>query len=654
MHHSRDKSSNAHRFVPAESPHRVAAREWGVRSVSAVGTWAHRLAGSRSRGRFGILMYHRIAEEVPGLPRPTINVPPAQFRRQIQGLRRRGFVFWPLQRVLALAAAGHRIPPYVTVLTLDDGFEGVHQHAWPVLRHLRVPATIFLASAYLGSQEPFPFDHWGRRFRDQAPPACYRPLSLSQCHELAACEWIDLGAHTHSHEDFRLRPDEFRDDLGTNVQFIREQFGRTNVTFAFPYGTPTQGFAAPELIAAAQDVGVLCGLTTESELVDPTTSPFAWGRLNVLPWDDAASLAAKLGGWYDWAPRWKNRLLDRPTTVAAGQAPRGRRCARLQPHRTDCTPSVQLSVIVPTRNRAPWLGEALRSLATQRTNGCFTFEIIVVNNASHDETATVVQQFAATSAVPVRYFQQSRRGDAPTRNRGVAEAEGTWLAFFDDDQLAEPDWLLELWRAAELTGGLIVGGPVRLDLPSRELQSLGPWCRQALREIELYPELHPYLGHQLPGTGNALVARRVFDAVGRFDESFASGGSDYDFFKRARAAGFDLWYAPQAAIRHRVDPRRLTAEYLRRDAMSGGAEHASYFDHQQHGLAGLLLGAMARAGQALLIHLPLLALASLRRDQQCRIGCWTRLWRTAGYLRRTAAIVAAADRPHDQAAPSFE
>jgi hypothetical protein len=175
-----------------------------------------------------------------------------------------------------------------------------------------------------------------------------------------------------------------------------------------------------------------------------------------------------------------------------------------------------------------------------------------------------------------------------------------------------------------------------------------------LRETELYSELHPYLARRLPGGGNALVARRVFDEIGKFDETFVSGGSDCDFFTRAREAGLDLWYTPRAVIRHRVDPRRLTAQYVRREALSGGAEHASYFDYQRHGLTRLLTGAVARAGQSLLLHLPLLALASLRRDQHRRIGCWARLWRTEGYLRRTVAIVTAANDTRGREDPGAE
>ncbi|MDA1016271.1 MAG: polysaccharide deacetylase family protein, partial [Planctomycetota bacterium] len=129
--------------------------------MSGFGAAACRMVGPRVGGQFGILLYHRIADEVSAVERPSINVPPRQFERQIRGLVQAGFVFWPLSRVLENAARGECVPPYVVVLTFDDGFEGVYLNAWPVLRELNVPATVFLATAYLGSEQPFPFDHWG-------------------------------------------------------------------------------------------------------------------------------------------------------------------------------------------------------------------------------------------------------------------------------------------------------------------------------------------------------------------------------------------------------------------------------------------------------------------------------------------------------------
>ena len=625
-------------LAPADISLRRTVSDWGIRGVSAFGAAACRLAGPRVDGQFGILLYHRIADEVAGTCRPSMNVPPREFERQIRGLVQSGFVFWPLRRVLAHVARGERIPPYVVVLTFDDGFEGVYLNAWPVLRELNVPATIFLATAYVGSEQPFPFDRWGQRHFRSIPSSAYRPMNLAQCRELAASGLIEFGAHTHTHDDFRDRPVAFREDLQTNIDVLKELFGSEDVTFAFPYGTPYLGFADAALTKVAREVGTRCGLTTRGSLIQPDDSPFSWGRFTVFPWDNASTLAAKLGGWYSWAPELKNRLLGRSTPspaklTTAASAPCVPRTANSQPHDRP-----KISVIVPTFNRAGWLADALASLSRLQTDDRFEVEVVVCDNASTDETARVVASAADSSSIPIHYCCQSKPGDAPTRNRAIREASGEWLAFFDDDQLAPENWLSELFSAASKTSGAIVGGGVQLDLTTEQRLEFGGYLREALRETDLYPRLQPYLRQALPGTGNALVARSVFESIGGFDESFVSGGSDHDFFARARAAGFALWYTPDAVIRHRVDPRRLSTEHLRRDSISGGAGYAEQFDYKRRGLNWMIGCGLARIAQGLFVHGPWLLAAWLRHDRGQVLGRRIRLWRTEGYLRKCVAL----------------
>jgi peptidoglycan/xylan/chitin deacetylase (PgdA/CDA1 family) len=236
------------------------------------------------------------------------NLTPERFREHLTGLLRRGFRFWSLHQVLESRAAGQEVPGRAVVVTFDDGYESVYTEALPVLRELHVPATVFVNSAYLDRDDPFPTDGWGLAFRDRAPLASYRPLTLEQCRELLRSGLVELGAHTHTHQDLRDRPREFREDLQTNLDFLREHFQVRDVTFAFPYGSPHLGFASAPLRAAAREVGVLCALTTEPVLVRVQSDPFEWGRFNAFSWDTSATLAAKLNGWYSWAPKLRQRL----------------------------------------------------------------------------------------------------------------------------------------------------------------------------------------------------------------------------------------------------------------------------------------------------------------------------------------------------------
>ena len=299
-----------------------------------------------------------------------------------------------------------------------------------------------------------------------------------------------------------------------------------------------------------------------------------------------------------------------------------------------------ISVVIPTYNRSDMLGDALQSLFCQETGGEFSYEIVVVDNASTDATEMVVQQAALESPVPVRYLYHDIQGDGPSRNRAVAETDGDWLAFFDDDQLAAPDWLRKLLHAALETGAPVIGGAVHLHLPQDVLDRLGPFVRRtSFRETDHSRLAHRFKGKQLPGCANALVARRVFETVGTFDEGMVWGGSDSDFFLRARNAGMALNYTPDAIIRHRIPLKRLTPEYFRWDAQQG-CDSLACHDLKYKGRVKLVFICFARIAQALLQLLPGLAWARLRNNEGDILDYKVRLWRTVGYVRRTLALLA--------------
>jgi peptidoglycan/xylan/chitin deacetylase (PgdA/CDA1 family) len=252
--------------------------------------------GTRLKDAFGILTYHRIATPTGTREQPTWNVPPALFREQLAGLLACGYQAWPLQKVLEYRRAGNPVPRKTFVVTFDDGYESVYRHAWPVLRELNIPATIFLATAYLDSDGPFPFDDWTLAGSAEVSADSWRPLSTSQCLEMCGDRLVELGTHTHTHETFRGRPEALRQDLLASLDVLRVRFGISPATFAFPFG-----ICGPELSQAAKDAGVLCSLTTQSELVTRNADPFSWGRFNANANDTARTLAAKLDGWYSLA-----------------------------------------------------------------------------------------------------------------------------------------------------------------------------------------------------------------------------------------------------------------------------------------------------------------------------------------------------------------
>ncbi|MFN0018650.1 MAG: polysaccharide deacetylase family protein [Pirellulaceae bacterium] len=268
------------------------------------------LLGGRGKDRFGILMYHRVTESIPGVAEPTWNVTPSRFEMQLSGLLACGFEAWPLLRALESHQAGKPIPRRVFVVTFDDGYKCVYQRAWPILQKLNIPATIFLSTAYLDAAEPSPADDWMAAGEANVPTDSWRILTTDQCREMQASGLIELAAHTHTHGDFRDRPDDLAMDLEQNRKELKERFGIQQPTFAFPFGVERDGFAGGVMSEIAREAGFQCALSTEPDLILRNQDPFSWGRFPAEQHDTAVTLAAKLGGWTS-ALRGMKRALQR-------------------------------------------------------------------------------------------------------------------------------------------------------------------------------------------------------------------------------------------------------------------------------------------------------------------------------------------------------
>ncbi|MGB7730546.1 MAG: glycosyltransferase family A protein, partial [Candidatus Acidiferrum sp.] len=95
----------------------------------------------------------------------------------------------------------------------------------------------------------------------------------------------------------------------------------------------------------------------------------------------------------------------------------------------------KVSVIIPTYERAEKVQRAIESVLGQTVTD---FEVIVVDDGSSDGTGNVL---AEKFGDRIRYYAQTNQGVSVTRNRGVQEARGEWVAFLDSDDLWEKDKL---------------------------------------------------------------------------------------------------------------------------------------------------------------------------------------------------------------------
>ncbi len=224
-----------------------------------------------------------------------------------------------------------------------------------------------------------------------------------------------------------------------------------------------------------------------------------------------------------------------------------------------------ISICIATCNRGASLMHLLRSLEAAQAAAVVDSEVVMVDNGSTDETATVLEQWAAAAARRVRLFVP-QPGKSRALNHALAAARGALLAFTDDDVEVAPEWLQSIvaFCAAHPEYDAAMG---RVLIPPTITDPL------LLRRIAQYNTLPLWDGgdavadvRELYGC-NMVVRRHVFERIGRFDERLGPGasgwGEDTDLSQRAARAGFRLGYMPGAVVYHSVDPTRLTPEFFR-------------------------------------------------------------------------------------------
>jgi glycosyltransferase involved in cell wall biosynthesis len=205
--------------------------------------------------------------------------------------------------------------------------------------------------------------------------------------------------------------------------------------------------------------------------------------------------------------------------------------------------SVDVSVIIPTFNRATLIGETIDSILTQTRPPS---EVIVVDDGSTDDTEGVVARYGNA----VRYHRIDNVGPSAARNVGVSLAKGSWLAFCDSDDLWRPTKLERQLALHELAPG------VEYSFTDFSFVASGEWSRSSrfaeapagfwepqrriladkvwVYDVSLYGRIlrfHPI------GVPAVMMTRRLFDRLGGYDERFSRGLSeDMEFTLRCVGA----------------------------------------------------------------------------------------------------------------------
>ena len=232
--------------------------------------------------------------------------------------------------------------------------------------------------------------------------------------------------------------------------------------------------------------------------------------------------------------------------------------------------SCDCSIVIATYDRPEGLAATLSSVLAQTNALGLIGEIVVIDNHPSQSGKAVAEAAVGALPWPVRHVTELTRNMSTLRNRGFSEARGGLVAFIDDDEAADPDWLDQLVGALRATDADIAVGPRLARFISGSPPAYDPTGGQFVRDLHLpdralvdltAPSGKPRYGL---GTGNSLfcLARCFADGEPAMREAFGdAGGEDAELFVRLHRRGRRIVWAARAFVTETVPPHRTTVAY---------------------------------------------------------------------------------------------
>ena len=213
---------------------------------------------------------------------------------------------------------------------------------------------------------------------------------------------------------------------------------------------------------------------------------------------------------------------------------------------------MKASVIIPNLNGAGWLRDSIESVWAQTEQD---FELIVIDNGSTDESLDIARSYCGRDRYTL-IENAGNTGFSHAVNQGIAIAKGEYMALFNNDAFAEPDWLAELIKTADADPKIFAVSSLMLRYYEPKLADdagdyvtiLGFACKRG-DGLKASRYTKPCRVFSACG-GAALYRKSILDEIGVFDELFFAYYEDVDLSWRANNFGYRNVYCPTARCRH--------------------------------------------------------------------------------------------------------
>jgi len=237
-----------------------------------------------------------------------------------------------------------------------------------------------------------------------------------------------------------------------------------------------------------------------------------------------------------------------------------------------------VSVVICSYNRAAYIGGALDSLY-QQTASKDSFEVIVVDNNSTDDTEQVVTKWRAENQEGnFHYSTETNQGASFARNTGAAAAKGQWLCFMDDDAIATPTYIENIIQHIHAKPEAIgFGGRIIPKYIPSEPKWMSYYVSSLVGNFDYAPTACAFENGKYPIESNMIVKKEVYDSIGGFNTQIPGvvgtlriGGEGKELFYKILALGHTIYYDPSICVHHVVEVKKLTPEYMYRVASGIG------------------------------------------------------------------------------------
>lgn len=230
--------------------------------------------------------------------------------------------------------------------------------------------------------------------------------------------------------------------------------------------------------------------------------------------------------------------------------------------------SFAYTIALCTHNHADRLVRTLADLKSLRQPEA-AWELLFIDNGCRDATPELLARHVWPEGWQVRVVREEKLGLSNARNRAIAEARGDYVLFIDDDETPDPDWLCAYERLIRAHQPDAFGGRQVVLFEDARPAWLKDELLGFLGELNRADEVKPLTDPDTPFYGgNFGIRKAVCEKVGLFDAMLGrkgrdnTGGEEVDFYRRLLAAGFKVWWTPEAVIHHRIQAEKLSRGYF--------------------------------------------------------------------------------------------